>query len=184
MQRASPTSPLRSHHDDAAVVVRRHGAQVLGGATSSLDMPHVEPPPLGGCVERPRGADRAWLGSTRRKRHHAPSVDTGRPAASKADSSIEPTIRMGPRWSAITAFTVESRPHLSDAATSFLRPDAGRREVSTPSKRAPERPTLDVMHRVALLDDHPAVLAGLRRLIDAEPDLEVVAAGSTAQDVA
>lgn len=41
-----------------------------------------------------------------------------------------------------------------------------------------------VMHRVALLDDHPAVLAGLRRLIDAEPDLEVVAAGPTAQDVA
>ena len=41
-----------------------------------------------------------------------------------------------------------------------------------------------VMHRVTLLDDHPAVLAGLRRLIDAEPDLEVVAAGPTAQDIA
>jgi DNA-binding NarL/FixJ family response regulator len=41
-----------------------------------------------------------------------------------------------------------------------------------------------VMHRVALLDDHPAVLAGLRRLIDAEPDLEVVAAGPTPRDVA
>jgi DNA-binding NarL/FixJ family response regulator len=40
------------------------------------------------------------------------------------------------------------------------------------------------MHRVALLDDHPAVLAGLRRLIDAEPDLEIVAAGTTAHDVA
>lgn len=32
------------------------------------------------------------------------------------------------------------------------------------------------MLRVALLDDHPAVLAGLRRLIDAAPDLTVVAA--------
>jgi DNA-binding NarL/FixJ family response regulator len=41
-----------------------------------------------------------------------------------------------------------------------------------------------VMHHVALLDDHPAVLAGLRRLIGAEPDLEVVAAGSSAHDVA
>jgi DNA-binding NarL/FixJ family response regulator len=39
------------------------------------------------------------------------------------------------------------------------------------------------MHRVALLDDHPAVLAGLRRLIDAEPDLEVVAAATTAQEL-
>ena len=40
------------------------------------------------------------------------------------------------------------------------------------------------MHRVALLDDHPAVLAGLRRLIDAEPDLEVVAAGLAVANVA
>jgi DNA-binding NarL/FixJ family response regulator len=32
------------------------------------------------------------------------------------------------------------------------------------------------MVRVALLDDHPAVLAGLRRLIEPEPDLTVVAA--------
>ena len=40
------------------------------------------------------------------------------------------------------------------------------------------------MHHVALLDDHPAVLAGLRRLISAEPDLEVVAAGLSAEDVA
>ena len=63
-------------------------------------------------------------------------------------------------------------------------PRAARREVGTPSKRAPAHPTLDVMCRVALLDDHPAVLAGLRRLIDAELDLEVVAAGLTAQDLA
>jgi DNA-binding NarL/FixJ family response regulator len=32
------------------------------------------------------------------------------------------------------------------------------------------------MLRVALLDDHPAVLAGLRRLIEPEPDMTVVAA--------
>ena len=32
------------------------------------------------------------------------------------------------------------------------------------------------MLRVALLDDHPAVLAGLQRLIDPEPDLAVVGA--------
>jgi len=36
------------------------------------------------------------------------------------------------------------------------------------------------MLRVALLDDHPAVLAGLRRLIDSEPDLAVAAAASSA----
>jgi DNA-binding NarL/FixJ family response regulator len=40
------------------------------------------------------------------------------------------------------------------------------------------------MLRIALLDDHPAVLAGLRRLIDSEPDLTVVAAASTAHELA
>ena len=40
------------------------------------------------------------------------------------------------------------------------------------------------MLRVALLDDHPAVLAGLRRLIDSEPDLAVAALASTAHELA
>jgi DNA-binding NarL/FixJ family response regulator len=40
------------------------------------------------------------------------------------------------------------------------------------------------MIRVALLDDHPAVLAGLRRLIDAEPDLVVAAAAATPAQLA
>ena len=40
------------------------------------------------------------------------------------------------------------------------------------------------MISVALLDDHPAVLAGLRRLIDSEPDLTVLAAASTAAELA
>jgi DNA-binding NarL/FixJ family response regulator len=40
------------------------------------------------------------------------------------------------------------------------------------------------MLRVALLDDHPAVLAGLRRLIDSEPDLTVAAAASSATKLA
>jgi two-component system response regulator DevR len=40
------------------------------------------------------------------------------------------------------------------------------------------------MLRIALLDDHPAVLAGLRRLIDSEPDLTVVAAASNAAELA
>jgi DNA-binding NarL/FixJ family response regulator len=40
------------------------------------------------------------------------------------------------------------------------------------------------MLRVALLDDHPAILAGLRRLIDAEPDLTVAAVAATAPDLA
>ena len=34
----------------------------------------------------------------------------------------------------------------------------------------------DLMLRIALLDDHPAVLAGLQRLIEPEPDLAVVGA--------
>jgi DNA-binding NarL/FixJ family response regulator len=37
---------------------------------------------------------------------------------------------------------------------------------------------------VAILDDHPAVLAGLRRLIDAQPDLVVVAGAPTAAELA
>jgi DNA-binding NarL/FixJ family response regulator len=45
-------------------------------------------------------------------------------------------------------------------------------------------PTIQAMLRIALLDDHPAVLAGLRRLIDSEPDLTVVAAASTAHELA
>ena len=37
---------------------------------------------------------------------------------------------------------------------------------------------------VAILDDHPAVLTGLSRLIDAQPDLAVVAAAPTAAELA
>jgi DNA-binding NarL/FixJ family response regulator len=37
---------------------------------------------------------------------------------------------------------------------------------------------------VALLDDHPAVLAGLRRLMEPEPDLAVIAAARSADDLA
>jgi len=40
------------------------------------------------------------------------------------------------------------------------------------------------MLRIALLDDHPAVLAGLRRLIDAEPDLTVAAVAASAPELA
>jgi len=40
------------------------------------------------------------------------------------------------------------------------------------------------MLRIALLDDHPAVLAGLRRLIDAEPDLRVAAVAASAPELA
>jgi DNA-binding NarL/FixJ family response regulator len=40
------------------------------------------------------------------------------------------------------------------------------------------------MLHVAILDDHPAVLAGLRRVIDAQPDLAVVAAAPTAAELA
>jgi DNA-binding NarL/FixJ family response regulator len=39
------------------------------------------------------------------------------------------------------------------------------------------------MVRVALLDDHPAVLAGLRRLIEPQPDLTVIAAAHTAAEL-
>jgi DNA-binding NarL/FixJ family response regulator len=40
------------------------------------------------------------------------------------------------------------------------------------------------MLRVAILDDHPAVHAGLRRLIDAEHDMTVVAAAATPAELA
>jgi DNA-binding NarL/FixJ family response regulator len=38
--------------------------------------------------------------------------------------------------------------------------------------------------RIALLDDHPAVIAGLRRLVEPEADLTVVAAAATAPELA
>jgi DNA-binding NarL/FixJ family response regulator len=56
--------------------------------------------------------------------------------------------------------------------------------VGTPSPRAHRRRRLRYMLRVALLDDHPAVLAGLRRLIDSEPDLTVAAVASSAPELA
>ena len=40
------------------------------------------------------------------------------------------------------------------------------------------------MIHLALLDDHPAVLAGLRRLIEHEPDLLIVGAAPTAPELA
>lgn len=39
------------------------------------------------------------------------------------------------------------------------------------------------MIRLALLDDHPAVLAGLRRLVEPEPDLVVVGAAPSAAEL-
>lgn len=39
------------------------------------------------------------------------------------------------------------------------------------------------MLRVAVLDDHPAVLAGLQRLLDSTPDLEPIAAATTAEQL-
>lgn len=40
------------------------------------------------------------------------------------------------------------------------------------------------MLRIALLDDHPAVLTGLRRLMDSEPDLTVAAVAESAPELA
>ena len=40
------------------------------------------------------------------------------------------------------------------------------------------------MLQVALLDDHAAVLTGLRRLLDAEPDMTVVASAASAPELA
>jgi DNA-binding NarL/FixJ family response regulator len=40
------------------------------------------------------------------------------------------------------------------------------------------------MIRLALLDDHPAVLAGLRRLVEHEPDLLIVGAAPSAPELA
>jgi DNA-binding NarL/FixJ family response regulator len=42
----------------------------------------------------------------------------------------------------------------------------------------------DHMIRVALIDDHPAVLLGLRRFIDADPGMQVHAAAPTAAELA
>jgi two-component system, NarL family, response regulator DevR len=60
----------------------------------------------------------------------------------------------------------------------------GEPAVSAPSPVPKAHRTLAAMTDVALLDDHPAVLAGLRRLIDSEHDLSVLAAASTATDLA
>jgi len=60
----------------------------------------------------------------------------------------------------------------------------GQPAVVTPSPLPTRWPRLEPMLRIALLDDHPAVLAGLRRLIDAEPDLSVAAVAATAPELA
>jgi DNA-binding NarL/FixJ family response regulator len=56
--------------------------------------------------------------------------------------------------------------------------------VATPSPVVALRSRLTVMIHLALLDDHPAVLAGLRRLIEHEPDLLIVGAAPSAPQLA
>src|SRR3954452_8161484 len=48
----------------------------------------------------------------------------------------------------------------------------------------PRREQTPSMIRLALLDDHPAVLVGLRRFIEQEPDLVLVGAAPTAPELA
>jgi DNA-binding NarL/FixJ family response regulator len=52
--------------------------------------------------------------------------------------------------------------------------------VATPSPPDAGSSTLVVMIRLALLDDHRAVLAGLQRLVDPARDMEVLAAAGNA----
>ena len=49
-----------------------------------------------------------------------------------------------------------------------------------PGARRP--PDTDQALRVLIVDDHPAVRAGLRELIAAEPDLTIIAAVATARE--
>jgi DNA-binding NarL/FixJ family response regulator len=64
-----------------------------------------------------------------------------------------------------------------------MRPGCVACEVVTPSPWSCAPTTLGPMLRVVLLDDHPAVLAGLRRLIDAETDMGIVGATADASEV-
>jgi DNA-binding NarL/FixJ family response regulator len=66
-----------------------------------------------------------------------------------------------------------------DAAWALLGSNCGRGPIV---RRATLVNTESVLN-IALLDDHPAVLAGLRRLIDPEPDLTVLAAARSADDL-
>jgi DNA-binding NarL/FixJ family response regulator len=54
----------------------------------------------------------------------------------------------------------------------------------TPSSGAAPLSRLTSMIHVALLDDHPAILAGLRRLIEHEPDLLIVGSAPNAPELA
>lgn len=56
--------------------------------------------------------------------------------------------------------------------------------VRTPSHAAPATHTLRGMIRLALLDDHPAVLVGLQRVIERESDIVIVGAASSAPALA
>lgn len=56
-------------------------------------------------------------------------------------------------------------------------------EACTPSRAAYGRRTLKSMLRLALLDDHAAVLAGLKRLIAPQPDMTVIAAAPTVAEL-
>lgn len=60
-----------------------------------------------------------------------------------------------------------------------LGPGQGELRSAPHRVRRAAAPHSTVMLRVAILDDHPAVLAGLRRFIEPQPDLTVMAAAPT-----
>ena len=54
--------------------------------------------------------------------------------------------------------------------------------LSTPLTSRPASSGRERRHRIIIVDDHPVVRQGLRRLIEAEPDLEVCGEAETARD--
>jgi DNA-binding NarL/FixJ family response regulator len=100
--------------------------------------------------------------------------------AAREITQRKPGVRVLGTRSARPRGTVKLRSTSSRQLHRAERPRAG----GTPSQTTNVSRTLRLMVRVALLDDHPAVLAGLRRLIDSEPDLTVAATATSATELA
>src|SRR5580765_6311988 len=100
-----------------------------------------------------------------RKRGHRSATQDGRSAISRLPSALDTG-----RGSWLRGME-ENVDHDGGASTMTLRPPDPRVDTLMSGEAVPEPETISV----AVVDDHPIVLRGLEALIEAEPDMTVVA---------